>query len=97
VHGVYEGHLVLCIYQLTSALANDGLFVIDLLSQSFVVLDNTTSPGHRQSVSSLTYLHVGPHLETSILKSAHQLRLFWSGTALHCIRESGLGFHGWLQ
>ena len=40
MHGVYDGFLVVYIYQLTSALSNLGRFVIiDLSSLSFVVLE----------------------------------------------------------
>ena len=55
VHGVYEGHPGLYIYQLTSALANDGLFVnivIDLSPQSFVVLELAWASS---VISSITY------------------------------------------
>jgi len=100
VHGVYEGHPVLYIYQLTSALANDGLFVIivviDLSSQSFVVLE----------LAAGIVSNILDHLLTCICTSRaapqyqHQhigVDIRGPGTALHCFRELDLHFHGWLQ
>jgi hypothetical protein len=80
VHGVYDGFLVVYIYQLTSALSNLGRFVIiDLSSLSFVVLEIPTA----SAVSNLvTYYYYSPVLYVGLrLESSSILRTSTLGTA----------------
>jgi hypothetical protein len=79
VHGVYDGFLVVYIYQLTSALSNLGRFVIiDLSSLSFVVLEIPTA----SAVSNLVTYYYSPVLYVGLrLESSSILRTSTLGTA----------------
>jgi hypothetical protein len=86
MHGIFEGHPVLYIYELTSALGKNGLFVIFYLISPSLYLKITRGAS---SVSIITYFLIGLHVSRS--------STFWPGTALHCIRELESDFHGWIQ
>jgi len=90
VHGVYDGFLVVYIYQLTSALSNLGRFVIiDLSSLSFVVLEIPTA----SAVSNLVTYYYYCMLVCASRAAAYSAHRLWAQAQhLHCIRGFGLDF-----